>query len=34
MSVRFANPYRAHFENVCRTVTDELKLIEQAFFEN
>ena len=26
--------YSAHFENVCRTVTDELKLIEQAFFEN
>ena len=24
--------YSAHFENVCRTVTDELKLIEQAFF--
>ena len=23
--------YSAHFENVCRTVTDELKLIEQAF---
>ncbi len=23
--------YSAHFGNVCRTVTDELKLIEQAF---
>ncbi len=23
--------YSAHFENVCRTVTDELKLIEEAF---